>query len=164
MHDSFTALDFETANYGRDSVCQVGLVRFERGAITREISRLVRPPGNWFRADFTALHGIHAGLTAASPDFAALWPELESLIAGQTVVAHNGPAFDFSVLRHTLARHGLSAPEFTGVCTLRLYGRRGLAELCSEHGIALDHHDALSDARACGLLYLRSGCSTGWVG
>lgn len=145
MHADFTALDFETATHRRDSVCQVGLVRFERGEIVREISRLVRPPNNWFRPDFTAIHGIHAGLTAEAPDFAAIWPELEPLIAGRTVVAHNGPAFDFNVLRHALARHQLAEPAYEGVCTLRIY-RRGLAELCAEHGIPLDHHDALSDA------------------
>lgn len=156
MHDTFTALDFETANYNRNSICQVGLVRFERGVIVREISRLVRPPGNWFRADFIEIHGIDSGQAEHSPDFAALWPELEPFIAGQTVVAHNGPAFDFRVLRSTLAHHGLAEPAYTGICTLRLYRRRGLAELCAEHRIALDHHDALSDARACGHLYLRS--------
>lgn len=156
MHDTFTALDFETANYRRDSVCQVGLVRFEHGVIVHEIARLVRPPGNWFRPDFTAIHGIHSALTERAPDFAAIWPELEPFIDGQIVVAHNGPAFDFSVLRQTLAHHGLPEPAYTGVCTLRLHRRRGLAELCSEHGIALDHHDALSDARACGELYLRA--------
>lgn len=155
MHDTFTALDFETANHRRDSVCQVGLVRFEAGVIVREISRLVRPPGNWFRPDFTDIHGIHCGLTAGAPDFAAIWPELEPLITGQTVVAHNGPAFDFSVLRQTLAHHDLPEPAYTGLCTRRIY-RRGLAALCAEYGIALDHHDALSDARACGQLYLRS--------
>ncbi len=147
MQDTFTALDFETANYRRHSVCQIGLVRFERGVIVREISRLVRPPENWFRDDFTAIHGIHARSVADAPDFADLWPEVLPWIVGQTVVAHNGPAFDFSVLRHVLTHYGLPTPDFIGVCTLRIY-RRGLAELCAEHGIALDHHDALSDSRA----------------
>lgn len=155
MRATFTALDFETANHRRDSVCQLGLVRFERGVITREISRLVRPPGNWFREDFTDIHGIGPDDTADAPRFAELWPEIQPFIVGQTVVAHNGPSFDFPVLRQTLARHGLPEPAFEGVCTLRLHGRRGLAALCAEHGIPLDHHDALSDARACGLLYLR---------
>jgi DNA polymerase-3 subunit epsilon len=156
MSSAFTALDFEIANYQRTSICQVGLVRFEGGRIVREVCRLVRPAGNWYRADFTKIHGIHAALTAGEPDFAALWPELAPWIAGQTVVAHNGPSFDFDVLRKTLLHYNLALPEFVGVCTLRLHKRRGLAELCSEHGIPLDHHDALSDARACGALYLRS--------
>lgn len=155
MNTTFTALDFETANYQRTSICQVGLVRYENGRIAHEVSRLVRPPGNWFREDFTEIHGVHAGMTKHAQDFAALWPELEPFIAGQTVVAHNGPSFDFDALRKTLAHYGLAIPAFTGVCTYRLY-RANLADLCSENGIPLDHHDALSDARACGELYLRS--------
>lgn len=155
MSATFTALDFETANHRGESICQVGLVRYENGVVKRELARLVRPPQNWFNARFTDIHGIHSGLTRAAPDFATLWPEIESLITGQTVVAHNGPRFDFRVLRQTLAHYGLPVPTFEGVCTLRIYGR-GLATLCVEHGIALDHHDALSDARACGALYLRS--------
>lgn len=160
MPATFTALDFETANHRGDSICQVGLVRYENGVATRELARLVRPPGNWFNARFTGIHGIHAGLTRLAPDFAALWPELEPYIAGQVVVAHNGPRFDFRVLRQSLARYGLAVPEYQGVCTLHIYGK-GLAGLCAEHGIALDHHDALSDARACGELYLRSLRKTG---
>lgn len=155
MRLTFTALDFETANHDRDSVCQVGLVRFEDGVIVRELSRLVRPPGNWFLPRFTDIHGIHAGLTHGELDFRTVWHEMEPLVRGQTVVAHNGPAFDFDVLRKTLAARGLAEPAYEGVCTRRIY-RRGLADLCAEHGIDLTHHDALSDARACGLLYLRA--------
>jgi DNA polymerase-3 subunit epsilon len=153
MSATFTALDFETANFRRTSICQVGLVRFEHGEIVREISRLVRPPGNWYLHRFTEIHGIDAATTEAAPNFADVWPELEPYIRGQTVVAHNGPRFDFSALRQTLAHYGIAEPEFEGACTLRLFGR-GLAELCEERGIPLDHHDALSDARACGSLYL----------
>jgi hypothetical protein len=31
-----------------------------------------------------------------------------------------------------------------------------LANLCQVHNIPLNHHDALSDAKACAALYLRS--------
>lgn len=159
MAATFTALDFETANYRRNSICQVGLVRFENGQIVREVSRLVRPPGNWYIDRFSELHGIDAAMTADAPDFATLWPELAHFIEGQTVVAHNGPRFDFSALRQTLAHYRVAEPAFEGVCTLSLF-RRGLAELCEEYGIALDHHDALSDARACGRLFCLSRSAT----
>jgi DNA polymerase III subunit epsilon len=32
---TFTAIDFETANYFRDIACAVGLVRVERGRVVR---------------------------------------------------------------------------------------------------------------------------------
>jgi DNA polymerase-3 subunit epsilon len=155
MHTTFTALDFETAQHARNSICQVGLVCFEAGKIVREINLLVRPPNNYYRYDFIDIHGITPDDTADAPTFAAVWPQLEPYIAGQRVVAHNGPRFDFSVLRHTLAHYGLTEPTYEGICTLSIYGR-SLKILCAEYGIELDHHDALSDARACARLYLKS--------
>ncbi|HQY04813.1 MAG TPA: 3'-5' exonuclease [Lacunisphaera sp.] len=160
MSATFTAIDFETANYGRNSICQVGLVRVERGIVTSELSLLVRPPDNYFRQDFTEIHGIAPTDTANAPTFAEVWPRMEPLIKGQRLVAHNGPSFDFNVLRQTLAHYGLSEPVFEGICTYRIY-RDNLAALCQKFGIGLDHHDALSDARACAALYLRSLGATG---
>jgi len=52
----FTAIDFETANYYRDSACAVALVRVEGKKIVKKISYLIRPASNWFC--FTDIHGI----------------------------------------------------------------------------------------------------------
>jgi len=155
MSATFTAIDFETAQPVRHSICQVGLVRVEAGAVVREVSLLVQPPSNHYWERFTGIHGIAPDDTANAPTFAQVWPQLAPYIVGQRVVAHNGPSFDFNVLRQTLTHYGLPEPVFEGFCTYRIY-RRNLAELCEEHGIGLDHHDALSDARACAMLYLRS--------
>jgi DNA polymerase-3 subunit epsilon len=155
VHPTFTAIDFETAQLSRTSICQVGLVRVEAGVIVHELSLLVQPPNNYYRVDFTQIHGISPSDTAEAPYFAGVWPQVEPYIAGQRVVAHNGFRFDFDVLRKTLCHYGLKVPIFEKVCTLRIYRKR-LADLCAEYGIPLDHHDALSDARACAHLYLRS--------
>ena len=45
---NFLAIDFETASYGRDSACAVGLVRVEKGVIIRKESHLIRPPSREF--------------------------------------------------------------------------------------------------------------------
>ena len=45
--ESFTAIDFETAQGYRWSICQVGLVHVENGIITKEINILVQPPNNY---------------------------------------------------------------------------------------------------------------------
>jgi len=152
---TFTAIDFETAQYTRTSICQVGLVRVEAGVIVRELCLLVQPPDNYYRRDFIAIHGITPQATAQSPTFAGVWPQVEPFIAGQRVVAHNGFCFDFNVLKETLLFYDLPVPAFDKVCTLRIY-RKKLSVLCAEHCIPLNHHDALSDARACAELYLRS--------
>ena len=151
---TFTAIDFETAQGYRNSICQVGLVRFENGIVTNEINLLVQPPNNHYWEQFTAIHGISAKDTLYSPRFDFIWHQIEPFITNQNVVAHNGFSFDSPVLAKTLAHYGLSEPSYNKFCNLRIY-KRNLASLCEEHNIPLYHHDALSDARACGELFLR---------
>ena len=152
--DSFTAIDFETAQGYRWSICQVGLVRVEHGRITHEVSLLVQPPDNFYWDTFIDIHGITPVKTANAPTFDKIWHKVEPFINGQTVVAHNGLSFDFPVLAKTLEYYGLQEPIYEKRCTYKIY-RQGLNALCEKHNIPLNHHDALSDARACAKLYLR---------
>lgn len=151
MDNTFTAIDFETAQGKRNSICQIGLVRVEAGQITRQINKLVCPPDNLYFYRNTAIHGITAADTCTSPTFDAVWQEIKPYIQHQTVVAHNG-AFDFSCLRHTLDYYQLEQPEYQQKCTYKIFGK-GLSVLCQQYNIPLNHHDALSDARACAALY-----------
>ena len=98
MAPSFTAIDFETAQGSRTSICQVGLVRVEQGVITDEINILVQPPDNYYWDKLIAIHGITPEDTANAPTFDKIWDQIEPYITNQTVVAHNGMAFDFPVL------------------------------------------------------------------
>ncbi len=150
---TFTAIDFETAQPKRWSICQVGLVRVEAGVVTEELSLLVRPPENVYSGYNIAVHGITERDTYGEPGFDQIWPRIREFIEGQTVVAHN-MAFDGSCLKQALDFYGLDQPSFEKQCTLKVYGKR-LNVLSEEFNIALDHHDALSDARACAELYLR---------
>lgn len=52
----FAALDFETADYGRDSACALSLVIVENDTIADVWTTLIRPPRRDFV--FTYLHGI----------------------------------------------------------------------------------------------------------
>lgn len=154
MSHTFTAIDFETAQGKRFSICQVGLVRIENGVVTDKVNKLVCPPDNFYFYRNTEIHGIRAQDTCNAPTFAAVWQEIKKYVQHQTVVAHNG-AFDFSCLSQTLAHYGLEQPTFEKQCTLKIY-KKDLASLCREHRIQLNHHDALSDAMACAQLYLRA--------
>ena len=152
--ESFTAIDFETAQGYRWSICQVGLIRIEKGIITKELNILVQPPNNYYWSRFTDIHGISAQDTFKSPTFDVVWNQIEPYITNKNVIAHNGFGFDFPVLSNTLEYYGLSTPEYNKFCTYKIY-KSNLADLCMEHKIQLNHHDALSDARACAELYLR---------
>lgn len=149
----FTALDFETAHGGKNSICQVGLVRYVSDRIDREISLLIRPPDNFYWSSFIAIHGITPADTENSPTFSEAWDQISPFIEGLHVVAHNGFSFDFPVLEGTLAHYGRPLPKYSKHDTFRLH-HRGLAELCRLYEIPLKHHDALSDARACGALFM----------
>ncbi len=152
---NFTAIDFETAQGYRWSICQVGLVRIENGITAKEINVLVQPPNNYYWTRFTDIHGISAEKTINSPTFNQVWHQIAPYIENQNVIAHNGFGFDFPVLNKTLDYYNLDTPEYNKFCTYKIY-KSNLANLCQEHKIPLNHHDALSDAKACAELYLRS--------
>ena len=151
--DNFTAIDFETAQGYRWSICQVGLVRVVNGIITDEISLLVQPPNNYYWERFIDIHGITPEMTKNIPAFDQVWHKIEPYIKEQIVVAHNGLAFDFPVLNKTLAYYGMQTPEYEKQCTYRIF-KDNLASICRKYNIPLNHHDALSDAKACAELYL----------
>ncbi|WP_243699528.1 exonuclease domain-containing protein [Flavobacterium caseinilyticum] len=130
-------------------------VRLENGIITQEIDLLVQPPNNYYWQRFTEIHGISARDTINAPTFNQIWHKIAPFIENQNVIAHNGFGFDFPVLSKTLEHYGMSAPDYNKYCTYKIY-RSNLATLCQEHNIPLNHHDALSDAKACAELYLRS--------
>jgi DNA polymerase-3 subunit epsilon len=158
MRNCFTAIDFETAQGKRWSICQVGLVRVEHGVVVEQLSILVQPPYNYYWGNFIDIHGITPEMTETAKTFDRVWLEMEPFITGQDVVAHNGFAFDFPCLKQTLEFYDMESPSFVGHCTYRLLGDN-LASLCRQHNIPLNHHDALSDAKACAELY-RIHCDT----
>lgn len=149
----FTAIDFETAHGQPWSICQVGLVVVESGRIVKELEYLVQPPGNYYHWGNSRVHGIKARNTAQAPAFPEIWDRLAPYVAGRNLVAHNA-AFDCGCLRKTLEYYRLPAINFREYCTVKIYGKN-LAALCREHQIELRHHNALSDARACALLFLK---------
>jgi DNA polymerase III subunit epsilon len=153
MNHTFTAIDFETAQGKRHSICQVGLVRIEDGRITDKINKLVCPPDNFYHYKNIEIHGITPERTKDAPCFADVWSEIEPYIVGQTVVAHNAK-FDVDCLSKTLDHYSLPKPQFEERCTYHIY-KKPLRMLCTEYNIMLNHHDALSDALACAELYLR---------
>ncbi|MFM7024106.1 MAG: 3'-5' exonuclease [Flavobacteriales bacterium] len=149
----FTAIDFETANYRGSSICQIGLVRIENGEIVKTVNQLICPPGNYYIPKFIDIHGITPEHTASAPTFEDFWGHIRSLIEDQTLVAHNA-VFDCSCLKQVLEFYDLAPVRYNKQCTYRIY-KKGLAKICAEQNIVLQHHDALSDAMACAELYRR---------
>jgi DNA polymerase-3 subunit epsilon len=147
------AIDFETADYGPDSACAIGLVAIDGRRIADQRSLLIRPPRADFR--FTHIHGITWNDVKDQPAFADLWPGIADFIAGADFLLAHNAGFDRSVLKASLAAAGVrcSVPPF--VCTVRLARSAWdirptrLPDVCRHLVIPLRHHEALSDARAC---------------
>jgi len=149
----FAAIDFETADHGRDSACAVAVVLVAGGRIVDRTHFLIRPPRRSFA--FTYLHGISWADVADAPTFRQLWPRIRNSFDGaEFLAAHNAP-FDRSVLFACCERAGVAPPAIDFRCTVRLARAvwklrpTTLPDVCAHLGIPLRHHDALSDAEAC---------------
>jgi DNA polymerase III subunit epsilon len=155
---TFVALDFETADYHRDSACALGLVRVENHQIVRRTYHLIRPPRRRFV--FTYLHGITWEDVAHQPTFAELWPSLTPFLAGADFLAAHNASFDRSVLHRCCESAGLTPPAIPFECTVRLARQTWnlyptkLNHVCDHLGITLKHHFAASDAEACALIVI----------
>ncbi|HQK16461.1 MAG TPA: 3'-5' exonuclease, partial [Polyangiaceae bacterium] len=149
----FVAIDFETADSKPDSACSVALVRVHGQRIVKRAARLIRPPRR--QITLTWVHGITWQDVAEAPTFRAVWLELAPILEGTDfLVAHHAP-FDRAVLRACCQRARLPMPSLPFKCTVK-WSRRmfdlpryNLPTVCDYLGIALDHHQALSDAEAC---------------
>jgi DNA polymerase-3 subunit epsilon len=155
---SFAAIDFETADYGRDSACAVGIVTVRRGRVAERFHHLIRPPRSRFA--FTYIHGIRWRDVRDAPSFAELWPQMEARLADTDfLVAHNA-SFDAGVLESCARAARIRAPDVPFLCTVRLaravWGIRptNLPNVCRHLAIPLRHHDPLSDAEASARIVL----------
>ena len=71
--NTFTAIDFETAQGYRWSICQVGLIRVENGIITKELDILVQPPNNYYWSFFTDIYRIASKDITKAPTSDQIW-------------------------------------------------------------------------------------------
>jgi DNA polymerase-3 subunit epsilon len=162
----FAAIDFETANHGRDSACAIGLVVVNGGRIVDRVYQLIRPPTNEFA--FTHIHGLTWRHVRDAPTFGEFWPDLRRRIGSvEFLAAHNAP-FDDSVLSSCCQTYRLQAVRQPFVCTVQVARRvwsiypTKLPDVCAKLSIPLRHHQADSDAEACARIVM-AAVKTGWA-
>jgi len=149
----FVAIDFETADHGKDSACAVALVRVEGSRIVHKTVRLIRPP----RRDivFSYIHGLTWNQLRNQPTFAEVWPEISPVLEGAEFLAAHNSGFDKAVLVACCQAAGLPVPPLPFRCTVQLARKTWnlfptkLNHVCAHLGIPLVHHEAGSDAEAC---------------
>jgi len=154
MND-FAAIDFETANNERSSVCAVGVVIVRGGEIVDTFYSLIQPEPNYYSYWCTRVHGLCCDDTDDAPIFPEVWKQIEPLIQGLPLVAHNS-RFDEGCLRAVYRTYQMDYPDYIFLDTLRA-SRRALPHLSNHqlHTVAAalgydlkNHHHALADAEA----------------
>ena len=156
----FAAFDVETPNSMNDRMSSIGITVIEDGAITESFSSLIDPETHFDRFN-TALTGISEETVRNAPTFPEIWGKIEPMLSGGLIAAHNA-VFDLGVLKKCLQHYDIEwKPYVRYVCTVQM-GRRllpgmrhNLNVMCEHYGIALDHHRADSDSRACAEILLR---------
>ena len=152
----FAAIDFETANNNRSSVCSVGVVIVRDGEVVNKFYSLIKPEPEYYNYWCSQVHGLSAKDTENAPVFPEVWKQIEPLIEGLPLVAHN-KAFDESCLKAVFRVYQMDYPDYEFYDTLCV-SRRVLPDLekhqlqtvAAACGYELeDHHHALADAEAC---------------
>ena len=133
----FAAIDFETANNERSSVCSVGIVIVRGGEIVDKFYSLIKPEPEYYNYWCSKVHGLCAADT------------------GLPLVAHN-KAFDESCLKAVFRVYQMDYPDYEFYCTCVAsrkvwpQGSHTLDIIAARCGYDLTkHHHALADAEAC---------------
>ncbi|QEU10505.1 3'-5' exonuclease [Paracoccus yeei] len=157
----FFALDVETANNDRGSICQIGVACVRPDNSIETWMTYVDPQvDTWV---FTYLHGISARTVRGAPTFNDIMPVLRAALEGAVVYQHSG--FDRSAITAACMRSSIIAPSWQWRDSVNVArsawpelrgsgGGHGLANLKKHLRLEFDHHDAGEDARAAAEIVL----------
>ena len=157
---NFIAIDFETANSNRSSICSVGIAIVKNGKLLGTEHIYVKPTPNYYDSFNICLHGICDSDLKNEKTFKQQWKDLKKYFHNKTIIAHNA-SFDCSVLRYTLYEAALAYPDLDYHCTLMLaketlsLANHTLADVSNHFKIKLNHHNAESDAQAAAIIALK---------
>jgi len=156
----FVVIDVETANRGRHSICQIGIVGYRDGVECLAEETLVDPQDE-FEPFNIAFHGISPQKVRGAPCFGDLHDWVSGHLGSRITVAHSN--FDQSALRAACARHGRPEIGCRWMDSISVARRAWpglpsykLGSLAKMFDIKFRHHDALEDARTAGLLVVRA--------
>lgn len=157
----FVAIDVETANPNRRSICSVGLALVQSGCITKTWSSYVSPSPAWFHSRNIEIHGIRKEDVRDAPAFPVVWENILNFANGLPFVAHNA-RFDRSAISKCMKNYDLPAYLSQWHCTYLLakshyphWKNHKLNTAAAFFNIPLNHHEALSDAIASAEIAIR---------
>lgn len=156
----FVAIDVETANPDMGSICQIGLAKFVNGELVEEWSTLVDPE-DYFDEVNISIHGIEPQMVRGQPKLPQIADRLRSTLENTVSVCHTH--FDRIALGRAYSKYNLNPIATSWLDSARVVRRTwkdlawkgyGLANVCKKIGYEFQHHDALEDAKAAGIVLL----------
>ena len=160
----FVVIDFETANYN-EHACSLGLAEIIDGQIQTPKFWFIKPlcyPN--FNPSNIRVNKITPEMVADAKTFSQLWgDELNGLLTGKILVAHNAKQFDIRLLVQSLIDCNITPPPISYMCTMEIAKAcypfnetYTLPALCQQLNIPLiQHHNALDDVVATAKLALK---------
>ena len=165
---TFNAIDVETANRTRASICQIGIAQVQVGKIERAASFLINPEEP-FESFQVSLHGINEEAVSEAETMLSVHPKLCRLIEKAPLASHS--LFDKQALEKSASKYGLTMPQIKWLDTGRVAraawpdrydgSNWGLKKIAADLGIEFLHHDAAEDARAAAEILLHACRHTG---
>lgn len=161
--DRFFVIDVETANADCSSICQIGIVEFSAAGVVDEWSTLIDPEEDfdWFNV---SIHGIEPDRVRGAPTFPQVQSEIASRLGAGLVISYTW--FDRSSISQAYSKYSLVLPTCEWLDATRIVRRTWLdvahkgfrlKNVAKKLGIKMErHHDALSDARAAGLIVMEA--------
>ena len=166
--ENFVAIDLETANGNRSSVCSVGIVIVKDGEVVDSIYSLIRPwPSNYYAWFCQDVHGLGPEDTKFAPCFPKFWEAAEAeicrrlpgIVEGEVPFVAYNAAFVGGCLRAAFAACGLNKPPYRFCDTREASFRHLWPNLCTSHELDViahycgydlpNPHNALDKAKAC---------------
>lgn len=154
----FLALDIETANADYSSICQIGIAEFENGKVINTWSSLINPK-SYFDPFNVSIHGITEHDVKNAPTFDKIHKELSTKLEGKITVHHM--PFDRTALNRVCEEYQLPTINTKWLDSAKItrrtweqfaYKGYGLKNIADFLKINFEHHDALEDAVAAGLV------------
>ena len=165
---NFNAIDVETANHSRWSICQIGICSVINGEICDQWETLVNPETDFIPSNVN-VHGIQEADVKSAPTLPEIYSEVFEQVQG-SILVHHSP-FDKTAFEQATSKYGLNPLQVRWLDCIKIakkawpefengYGY-GLESLTKYFSIQFQHHHAVEDARATALIAVRACRETG---
>ncbi len=117
---SFNAIDVETANADRSSICQIGIAHVSNGKIEDTWKSLIDPE-DWFDPWNVDVHGITQDSVKGAPTLPEVRNELRRRLRDSVLVSHT--SFDRVAFERAMDKYSLEPLKVTWLDSAKIVRR-----------------------------------------